>query len=585
MLARSPYRGTPHRLVEGPLAVGIQTLGWDASLASVGNWIVAFHGYVGNWDDLARERSWTFPPAAGDAHRLAVAWEDLGEHVLPRLRGEWALLVWDRRERVLSVARDPVGLRPLFWKKGKEGYCLATEIRQVLAAERDSPEVVPRELAYWLAGPPSARAQTVVASVSRVLPARVVRFPERIHASHEGVQYWAGDTIGESSAPDTRDLAELVESLRITVERAVVESVPAGPFSVGLSGGVDSTVIWSILHHFLPRGELNRALAVSCVYPGMSCDERAEIEATHAHLGTTGVFVDVSRHRFPELAREVARVSDAPFHPMAFSLLPAIRAAAERGHRVHTIGLGPDEFLAGSLAFLVEELLAFCLLNAARDFFRVVAWSGRPFHMGRAVVKSLIRQIIPVARRFRPPEWLEESMVPWLAEQHSAWRTIVSREGPHLAELRSRLELYRSGKGTEPLEQIAASEEVELRFPLVTAPVVQEAMRIPSRSVTGGGRCSKYLLIQAFREVLPGHVLGGSKKVLFDEVIERDLPAGFLELGGSWRVADLGIVNAHSIDRARKRIYKCTQGKKDRITDAGGLAQLTVVERWLRQKF
>ena len=53
MIARSPCRGKPEFLIEGPLAIGIQSMGWDASLTDDGNWLVAFHGYIGNWTELA----------------------------------------------------------------------------------------------------------------------------------------------------------------------------------------------------------------------------------------------------------------------------------------------------------------------------------------------------------------------------------------------------------------------------------------------------------------------------------------------------------------------------------------------------
>ena len=133
MAARSLYRGRPEMLIEAPLALGIQTLGSDASLADVGDWLVAFHGYVGNWAELAAERGWRFGDGASNADKIAVGYEDLGGRLFAKLRGEWALLIWNRSGRVLLAARDVVGCRPLFIHRYGGRLYLATEIRQVLA--------------------------------------------------------------------------------------------------------------------------------------------------------------------------------------------------------------------------------------------------------------------------------------------------------------------------------------------------------------------------------------------------------------------------------------------------------------------
>ena len=89
MLARSPYRGAPERHFEGGLAIAVQTRGWDASLATVGNWTVAMHGVIGNWSELAPAHGWDFPKNASSATKLAIAYEHLGNDLFAKLRGEF----------------------------------------------------------------------------------------------------------------------------------------------------------------------------------------------------------------------------------------------------------------------------------------------------------------------------------------------------------------------------------------------------------------------------------------------------------------------------------------------------------------
>ena len=174
MLARSPYRGESQFLVEGPLAIGIQSMGWDASLHSAGNRLVAFHGYIGNWDELAAERGWRFPEHASNARKIAVAYEDLGDRLFARLRGEWAILIWNRRERVVLAARDVVGCRPLFLHQHNERVFFATEIRQALAGSQASPRLNPRAPADYLLFRFPENGRTFFEDV-RILPGGVAR--------------------------------------------------------------------------------------------------------------------------------------------------------------------------------------------------------------------------------------------------------------------------------------------------------------------------------------------------------------------------------------------------------------------------
>ncbi len=82
---------------------------------------------------LAAERGWRFPDGASNAGKIAVAVEDLSDRLFARLRGEWAVLIWDRREQTLLAARDLIGCRPLFMHQHGARLFLATEIRQVMA--------------------------------------------------------------------------------------------------------------------------------------------------------------------------------------------------------------------------------------------------------------------------------------------------------------------------------------------------------------------------------------------------------------------------------------------------------------------
>ena len=114
MIAVSPYRGTAERILAPGAAMAIQTLGWDASIANVGDLVVAFHGFIGNWDELAPALGLRFADDASNAERLGVAFESVGERLFAQVRGKFAFVILDRRSGLVTAARDVYGVRPLF---------------------------------------------------------------------------------------------------------------------------------------------------------------------------------------------------------------------------------------------------------------------------------------------------------------------------------------------------------------------------------------------------------------------------------------------------------------------------------------
>lgn len=111
MAAVSPYRGEVAVWAAGDDAIAVQNMGWDASLAWGDGCVAAVHGYVSNWGTAA--------PAGASrsalAERLLALLAEMGPSFVAQLRGEFALLAYHRPSRLLYLARDFFGKRPLFY--------------------------------------------------------------------------------------------------------------------------------------------------------------------------------------------------------------------------------------------------------------------------------------------------------------------------------------------------------------------------------------------------------------------------------------------------------------------------------------
>ncbi len=554
MLARSPHRGAPELLVEGPLAIGIQSMGWDASLADDGNRLVAFHGYIGNWAELAAERGWRFADGASDAGKVAVAFEDLGDRLFARLRGEWALLIWDRRERTLLAARDVIGCRPLFTHRHDSRFFLATEIRQVLAGSGAEARCHPGAAAdlHLVRFPESGR--TLFQGVERVRGGVAKLY----HA--DGSRTSPGDVEFWSPPPEDRrqrDTDDLIEEVRGLLDTAVKRATPERGAGVSLSGGMDSSSVWGTLVEQVGRAELGsgKFRPYSNIYPGLPCDESAYIRSILESTGVEGVLVDTAAVTAGEYLETLCDRIDHPHMPNALPVELVCVAAAANGHSVVLTGLGGDEWLGGSLDYIRELFYSGRVITAIRD-----VWAVRlPSRMGG--IRRRLAWLSPqvgLAARFG---WSGASKDPrhavikaehqrGAAPIRGSWQERVEDEDFSRSKmiLVGYLDNLASGSILGFIEQQGAWHGVEMRHPLMDMDIVEFGFSVEPRALIGG-RCHKWLMRQSVADRLPAAITERIETTGFSCLFEReDELLKRAPSGRDWSLAQLGVVDADAID-------------------------------------
>jgi asparagine synthase (glutamine-hydrolysing) len=554
MLARSPYRGEPEFLVEGPLAIGIQSLGLDASLAEVGNWLVAFHGYIGNWAELAAERGWRFEDDVSNAYKIAVAFEELGDRLFGRLRGEWALLIWDRRERALLAARDVVGCRPLFAHRYGKRLFLATEIRQAMAGSGTEARCDPGAAAdYHLVRFPEA-GRTVFEGVRR-LPggvARSFRAPAE-ELTFIDVEFWNPPPV-DRGGTDHRELAEEVRGL---IDAAVRRTAPETGAAVSLSGGMDSSSVWATLAlQAGPDGlQSGKFKPYSNVYPGLPCDETPYIRSILEFTGVEGDLIDTSAVLASDYLESLCKRLDNPHLPNALPVELVCQSAASNGHDTLLTGSGGDEWLGGSLDYVRELFYSGRMITALLDLSRI----RLPARLGGFRRKiSLLSPQVGLAARFGfrvatrragPSVVSAEHRAAHAAIRGSWWERI---RGDELSASRARLvrsmDRLVATCVLEIIEQQAARHGVEVRHPLMDLDIVEFGFAVEPRALIAG-RCHKWLLRRAMVGRLPAEVLGRVETTEFncifireESLLKRFSPAR------EWHLARLGVTDADAID-------------------------------------
>ena len=557
MLRRSLYRGSADYSVEHGFALGIQTRDGDASMATKGNWRVAFHGFVGNWAALASNHGWHFPEEASHADRVTVAYEALGNALFSKLRGEFSMLIVNRRRRTLLAVRDVIGRRPLYHSTAGRRKFIATEVRQIIAGSGVTPEIDIEGLVQEMLIEHEDPCRTLVRQVVRLLPNTAVEFgpPPELEVS-ESELCWR--------PPPERtgryDADELVTELEVLLERALDRCLENVPFAVSLSGGVDSTVLWGLVARRIRQGDpvALKGQAYSHVFPGLACDETERILTTHRFAGTSGVLMDL---RADDLRADIARLATEVdgFHlgGLPFAERHA-RWLSRDSRRIDLVGEGADEWLGGTTSYLADFLLSGNLIGLVRDLFRfqLGPGQGRSQFVHHRIVQPVLRRLRPGLPSTVSSEWLH----PDRHRPHLDFdRRIAALDGRRYRSrsrrsLLRRLILVQNWHELESIEQVMARFGVERRCPFMDVDIIEFSLSIPGRALTDGLR-PKHLLRRVGEGLAPPAVLDRLDKTGYNAAFESTARRIVADFPGSlWNLLDQEVVTSQWMEQIKQAV-------------------------------
>ncbi|MCB9763567.1 MAG: asparagine synthase (glutamine-hydrolyzing) [Alphaproteobacteria bacterium] len=309
------------------------------------------------------------PKTSGDADAVLAGWSLWGSDTIRHLEGDFALGVWDRRDRVLHLVRDPVGVKPLYYAHRDGRFAFASDLRALLLLPWVSREPAYEELAEYLSFRYTHAPRTLLRDVAQ-LPAGCLA---RVDASGVRIHRWHLPRYADPGAPqvDEDDARERLElALGRSVDRRLVADHHVG---VLLSGGTASSAITSLAAE---RGDI-RTYNVSFADEGP--DEAAYAGRVATLTGATHRVIRVGREDFVGALDEVVDALGQPVtSPAAIPQYLLCRAARE-DVRILLSGDGGDELLGGSrVARMPDELrLARLSLRLPRPAQGVLGAIGR----------------------------------------------------------------------------------------------------------------------------------------------------------------------------------------------------------------
>ena len=318
------------------------------------NYWLTFNGEIYNYIELRKEleRAGFVFKTSGDTEVLLFALAHWGSDALSRLVGMFAFVLLDRRAGKLLIARDPFGIKPLFYYQRTGGLAFCTEIPALLNAVGISRRANPQSVFEFLSVGTTDRGQaTMVEGIQQFPPGCFAEIDIGATLQMTPIPYWRPAEANTDIGFD--DAADAVQSC---LERSVALHTRSDvPLGIALSGGIDSSAILGLLRKVLGDDQELHAIGFSAT--GDATDERSWIEKAAKANSASVSIVGIERDRFKQDLPDLIQAQGEPFPTASiYAQYAVMREAHRQGLKVMLSGQGADEIFAGYRPYLAVRL-------------------------------------------------------------------------------------------------------------------------------------------------------------------------------------------------------------------------------------
>jgi asparagine synthase (glutamine-hydrolysing) len=546
---------------------------------------VVFNGEIYNYRELGAELAALGHTLASDSDTNVIvhAYEEWGERAFSRLRGMFAIAIWDGPRRTLLLARDQVGIKPLFFAESPRRLVFGSEIKAILASGEVQPAIDVDALDHYLSYLYTPPDHSIYTGIRKLPPGHFLRWRNGQTAVRA---YWTppADEAFRGSEDDAAEMLRLV--LEDSVKAHLVSDVPVGAF---LSGGLDSSVVVALM----ARASSRPVTTFSIGFDEARFDELDAARTIARHFGTV-------HHQFVVRPDAIGVLDDLIDHfdePFAdVSAIPTwyVSRMARQHVTVALTGDGGDELFGGYDRYLpprkVERFDRWAGSIGRRLAGTASRWlpdGTRGQNLLRHVSKSRRERYVETVAFFRPHEKtalltpdLQRAIDTGRAERalgdrfdryaHLDWSSQMMRVD---------FETYLPEDVLTKVDRMSMAHSIESRVPLLDRAVIGLAASLPS-SMKILGRERKRVFRRVATSLLPPEALSRGKQGfgvpigLWFRGRLRDL---FTDVLQSARTRQRGFFESRYVDRLVREHLTGARTHNLRLW------QLVVFELWLRR--
>lgn len=481
-------------------------------------YVLAYNGEIYNYLELREELEETLGfsfSTDGDAEVILAGYHAWGKELLPKLRGMFAFILWDTKERVLLIGRDPFGIKPLYYLETSAGTFFSSEKKSLVAIAANlniELEIDKRALEHYIdfqyvPEPESMHTQIRrfnSGSLGTLIPGGKI----------EAVRYFEPDLPPTQSAYDSEErlIKGIKNALEDSVEKHMRADVTVGSF---LSGGIDSTAIAA-----LAKRHNDNLLTFTTGFEREGYSEIDVAAESAEAIGVEHIVRVVTPEEFIEKLPLIIWYLDDPVADPALVPLYFVAQEARKHVKVVLSGEGADELFGGYTIY--KEPLSLAPFEKIPQTLRralgklsdrlpegmrgksllkrgSLSLEDRYYGNARSFSFEQMQSVIPWAKR----EWGHQDVTAPYYEHSAGWDPIARMQ--HID-----LMTWMRGDILVKADRMTMANSLELRVPFLDKAVWEAAQNIPSSmKITHG--TSKWALREALKEIVPSHVLNRRK--------------------------------------------------------------------------
>ena len=512
-----------------------------------GTLVISFNGEIYNHaeirEELNKKGKYNWQTSHSDTEVILNAFLEWGIQCVDRFRGMFAFAIWDKSSETLWLARDRMGIKPLYYSLHNNRLVFASEIKALLQDPDQRKELDETSLFHYLSFLTAPAPHTLFKGIKKIPNATWIKFSQK--GDYSEVKYWDAldNTRDDIPGMNEEEVAqELLKELKTSIDYRKVGDVPMGVF---LSGGIDSSANAALFS----SGENNKTKTFSIGYAGKYKTYSNELgfakqAADHANAEYHEKILDVDD--LINFLPQMIRLQDEPIaDPVCIPLYYVSKLARENNVTVCQVGEGADELFWGypywkkvlKLQNFSEKYIPQCFLSLAVKFLNF-------FKLNTDWRYEAIRRVSLNQPIYWGPEpfthnqklrFLSDSMKEKFKDQTS-WESIKHIRNDFNQKSKSNSNLdwmsYIDLNLRLPelllmrVDKMSMGVSLEARVPFLDHIFVELAMSIPESLKTKNGTL-KYILKKALRGVIP------------DEIIDRK-KQGFTAPINEWSEKELG---------------------------------------------